>query len=322
MRVVCNLAELLKLAGLRRSDLRKKLGVDIDARTVRKICDGASDWRLDRDQLFALIAFADEHERPLFEVRAPAVWKTFEHSEARVFRCTRSADAAVESHISKFFEHIGCAHELKVDCEDRAYLQESIDEHNCLIVGAPIAHPASEIVLAGLWGAKPFDSSRLNRGKVALQFVGRKSDGGRESVFVADGSAHALVIHSGKQRRINVDWYGADTFKAAKGTGSDAAAIVARRRTNREGRQVTTLVVAGYRGHATIAAARALTQQESPITDSELNEKVEPIVAVYRYIFRKRPTHTGTRGSTLLEEVAGSGMWLPPWGHLYAHRED
>lgn len=314
MKVVSRLDDIMREQNLSVEALRQRLGVPIDDRTISKICRGHANWRLSREQLFALLALADEVGYELFEVRPNELWDTFVGSTAHIFRCREREDAHVEAHFSRLFERVNCRTQLHLDDADATLIRDHIDKNNCVFIGAPIASKASETALAHLCQVEAFSPEHHRRSPVA--FIGRRPDGEWRSTFLRDESSHAVKIPG---KRVAVTWYERDRFRTATGQGTDAALVVARRH-SRGDKPVTTVVVAGYRAEGTAEAARALTHGEPPFSAESLADSATKL-ALFTYQFKKRPARRAD-ARNLVQPEKGTGRWTGvvtrPWRTLEA----
>ena len=315
MRVVCTLGEMMNEFSLSDQDVRNELGLDI--RTIGKIRDNKHDWRLDRDALFKLILYGDEHGYEIFRVQPHDLWHTFEKSTALVFRSNKGTDAGVENHLSTWLRKINCDSETIIGCSDRRKVERSLRMTNCIVIGSPIVSLASEIVLALLWGARPFDSSNENCSKLPIRFTGRRPELSKPSAMVVAEGPPAIMVQSRGQktwRQSKVNWQPREQYASARGSGRDAALLVVRRQRTIS-LDVTTVVIAGYTGLATLLASKAITHGEVPIQDSDLKDS-RPHAAVYTYEFTKRVARPGGKLDNLRQKKEGSDGWAPPWENL------
>ncbi|HEX4959470.1 MAG TPA: hypothetical protein VF173_01430 [Thermoanaerobaculia bacterium] len=293
------------------NDLKREL--DMDARTIDKlIADSESDpWRLKRAALHRLCLFAHSHGVDAFRIEPHPIWKGFENSEALLFRGPKKSDIPVEDHLVKYFERLTCEVNSSTSFSG---LDEKMREHNCVIIGSPKANRASELALTLLWGAEPFDSSAKNREKIPISFLGMQTDSKEPSALLQEGTRHGLsILPSGAKEKsfLKADWLPPEKFGPYKGTGQDAAVLVVCNRPLGTKNDVTTVVIAGYTGLATLVAAQEATYKEIP--DLQPHETPgEPVFAALKFRYKKRIQYKRMLDNLrTLEE--GSTKWAPPW---------
>jgi len=316
MRLVCRISELMEALGL--SDVEMQQQVGIDRRTIEKLRRDAPDWRLSREMLQRLMVFAFEHgyRDGIFQVRPHPLWQTFHSATPLIIRSGEERDAEVEAHLRAFLRNLGAGSELmvweNVPEPDLEILRSLMRTKNCIFVGSPKASHASEIALATLFGVEPFQRPQES---AVLRFLGmRRRNLFEESAFLVDDDPHGIEASSpdhAERRFAAVDWRPPEEYAAFSGEGQDAAAVVVCRRPLGIEVDVTTVVIAGYTGLATLLAARQLTHGEPTIDERRLEGGSSPQVALFRYRFKKRPTPASGGLADLRREIEGSEQWVP-----------
>jgi hypothetical protein len=310
MRVICTLREIQEGMGLSIKDLKREL--DMDARTIDKlVADSEYDpWRLERSALHKLCLFAHSHGVDAFRIEPHPIWRSFGDSEALLFRGPKKADVPVEKHLIEYFERLNCEIDSSTSFSS---LDEKMREHNCVIIGSPKANRASELALTLLWGAEPFESSVKNREKIPIGFHGMQTDGTEPSALLQESTRHAIsILPPGSKERsfLKIDWIPPEKFGPYKGIGQDAAVLVVCNRPLGTTKDVTTIVIAGYTGLATLVAAQEATYKEIP--DLQPDETPgQPALAALKFRYKKKKQYKRADNLRTLEE--GSTKWAPPW---------
>lgn len=316
MRVICMLSEIQEELGLKKADLERELSMD--ARTIDKLlADTDSDpWRLDREALHRYFLFAHSHGFDAFRIEPHAIWRSFENSEVTIFRGPKKADVPVESHLVKYFERLNC--EVSSSTTP-AGIEEAMKEHNCVIIGSPKANRASESALALLWKAEPFKAEAKNREKIPISFLGMYAGREEPSALLQESTRYGLhVLPPGSSERnyLKVDWLPPEKYAPHKGTGQDAAILVVCNRPLETQKDVTTIVIAGYTGLATLVAAQEVTYKHVPDLRPE-ETPGEPCLAVLKFRYKKRRQHHRALDN-LRSAEEGSAKWAPPWHNFFS----
>jgi hypothetical protein len=319
MQVICLLREIQERLDLTKADLKRELG--IDARALDKLLADSDDdpWRLDRDVLHRLFLFAHEHgfEQP-FRVEPNPIWKDFEDSEgARIFRGTRKSDVPVESHLLRYLERLHSEKTHSTTTFDG--VEEAMKLSNCVFIGSPKASPASEIALARLWDAEPFDDQSKNRGRIPIHFLGMRPEQKPTSALLEESTRHGFNIQCpGVNGRsyLKVDWLPLEKYAPYKGSGQDAAILVICRQPLGTKENVTTILIAGYTGLSTLVAAQEITSKKIPDLKAE-EHPGQPCFAALKFRFRKKPQYRRSLDNLRTAEE-GSAKWAPPWGSFFS----
>ncbi|HKV09300.1 MAG TPA: hypothetical protein VJ725_14245 [Thermoanaerobaculia bacterium] len=315
------LREILEKSELTKEDLCRELKVD--KRTVDKLLkdNDKENWRLNRAQFYRYALFAHEHGYDAFRVVVHPIWRTFEHREgAKIFRGPRTAaDVPVESHLTDYFQRLHSDGTQSMMSSDVSEVAGWMKSSNCVFIGSPKASPASEIALALLWGAEPFSPRPENRDRIPIHFLGMIPDNQRSSASVEEGPRHGLAVqvHSGEARSfLKVDRIPAAEYAAFEGEGQDAAVLVACNRPLGTDKDVTTIVIAGYSGPSTLAAAQEATSKGIP--DLRPDETPgQPVFAVMKVQSKKKRQFRKSLDG-LRTPIAKTAKWGPPWPGFFS----
>ena len=318
LRVIQEALDLTKV------ELQREL--DMDRRTIDKLIADTEDdpWRLDRGALHRYFLFAHSHGYDPFQIEPHEIWKSFKDSEATIFRGPNKADVPVENHLVKYFERISCEVNTTISSADpteEAVIRETMREQNCVIIGSPKANPASEVVLSLLWQAEPFKEDVGNREKIPISFLGMHRERKEPSALLQDGARHGIYIRTPESRErklLKVNWLPLEKFGPHKGSGQDAAVLVGCYQPMGTEKEVTTIVIAGYTGLATLVAAQEVTYKEIPeLRPEEMPGR--PCLAALKFRYKKRPQSQYKRALDNLRSFEeGSSKWAPPWHEFFS----
>lgn len=317
MRVLCILREIQDQLGLSKTDLERELSMD--PRTIEKLlADSDRDpWRLDRDMLHRYVLFAHEHGFEAFRVEPHPIWKNFENSEEiSIFRGPKKADVPVESLLVKYFERLNSQTHATTVAEG---VEDSMKQHNCVFIGSPKSNRATEMALALLWEARPFDSQAKNCDRIPIHFLGMSSEQANTSALLRESSRHGFGIQiPGTTRRsyLKVDWLPPERYPSHQGDGQDGAVLVVCHCPLGTQKNVTTVVIAGYTGLATLVAAKEATYKKIPDLEPEATPG-QPCFGVLKFRFKKRRQHRGSLDNLRTAEEE-SARWGPPWNDFFS----
>lgn len=285
----------------------KELGMDV--RSLMKLAADRPDdpWTLSRAALYRYIAFSARHDFPPFAVEQHPIWSTFKNRKDPIvlLRGSYGADALVEV---QFGQHFG-AGAVKAQTSDGSDVEALMKEQNCIVIGSPKRNPSSEVALARLWGAEPYDALPGNRNRIPIHFLGMQPEPeDRHSALLRSGNRYGLDIqlpNETKRQFLEVDWVPPDRYGTKRTVaGQDAAAVVACFRPFGTERNVTTIVVAGYTGRATLFAAKQLIEEALPDFDPSVAPG-QPHLSVLRFEFNERAVREHNK-------LVSRG-WGPPW---------
>lgn len=320
MRVVCLLQELIESLGWDETQAARELGMD--QRSLRGLLNDDSSWRLGRETLRRLMLFAFDRGYPhgIFEIRPHALWESFRSKATPVVIVrvdNKVHDAEVERNITSFLDHFLVKARVLVNVSDVDQMRELMRTANCVVVGSPKSNPASEIAAALLWGARPFDSAETNRSLLPLQFLGT-SEGWKSTSSLMRASSRNGIALTEQRGFVPVDWRPEDEYRKFTGVAQDAAAVLYCRRPLGTVVNVTTIVIAGYTGRATVRASRELTHGEPPLYDADLRVSGKLLYTVMRFKYQKRAWRGHGSLEGLRTDIEGSEVWGPPWTRLLA----
>jgi hypothetical protein len=313
MRVRCMLRQIQEELGLTVSDLGRELAVDI--RTIDKLIADDANWRLDRRALYRYLLFARKHGFDAFRIEPNEIWRSFENSEAIIFRGPKKAVIPVESHLVKYFEQLNCE---VISSTATAGIEDAMRQQNCVIIGSPDVNQASECGLALLWKAEPFNGDAENREKIPINFLGMQPERTEPSVLIQESRRHGLQIQlpgSRERSYLKVDWIWSEKYGPHKEIGQDAAVLVVCHQPMGTQKNVTTIVIAGYTDFATLVAAQEVTHKKIPELRPE-DTPGQPCLAVLKFHYRKRP-QIGRVLNNLHAAEEGSMIWAPPWESFF-----
>lgn len=147
-----------------------------------------------------------------------------------------------------------------------ALLERAMRE-NCIVIGSPKSNLASEILLSKFFDANPFDASQDNRRKIPFGFcwpdsaaiVGRSSLTCSPLAREESGDRPGITLESGLH--IVADYKSADEFRQWQTkSGIDCGLVFVANKPFGTNENVKLIVLAGFSGIGTLAAARALVQ--------------------------------------------------------------
>jgi DNA-binding XRE family transcriptional regulator len=319
MRVVCKLEAIRNELGWDDAKLAEKL--DADKRTIEKMLrdEDSNPWQLHRDSLYRYLLLAHETGIEAFKIEPNYLWQRFQSRSKNgaivtIIRGDTGADAPVEDHLSKYLRRLN----LRTSATTTfAAIEDSMMNSNCIIIGSPKTNEASEIALARLWGAKPFDNDPQNQARIPIHFLGMTPVSGRPSSLLLDGSSHGFsfqVPGEVKRRFLPVDWLPADQFWPSHEPGQDAALLAVCHRPLGTQQDVTTVVIAGYTGLSTLEAAREATDKSLP-TLAAIENPGQPYFSLLRFKFDKQSSRLPREGLRTVKEK--TALWGPPWDNRF-----
>lgn len=175
------------------------------------------------------------------------------------------------------------------------------------------------IALALLFGAEPFNPEPENRDRIPVHFLGMIPDKNRKSASVEGGSRHGLAVRvqDGEPRKfLKADWIPAAEYAAFEGEGQDVAILVCCNRPLGTDNDVTTIMIAGYSGPATLFAAQAATAGNIPDLRPEQTPG-KPVSAIVKFRYKKKPKFRPSLDG-LRTPVARTAKWGPPWSGFFS----
>jgi hypothetical protein len=299
--------------------LCKEFG-DLDRRTLVKLIEDreGKPWSLDRDKLYKYMMFAQRNGFSPFSIEWHPVWRTFENSKDPIviIRGPGGVDASVEVLLRDHFRQLHSATEAQLA---NGNVENIMISRNCVIVGSPKLNPACEIAMARLWGAEPYDSRKANRDRIPVHFLGIKPEPAtRGSSILEESSRYGLNVQppgEKKRRFVRMDWIPQERFESATGKGQDAATVVSCFRPLGTEAEVTTIIIAGYTGLATLVAAQQATNEKLPEFDPN-EDPGRPCFSILKFGYEKHPRR-GRSSYDLRSCEKGTEVWGPPWPEAF-----
>jgi hypothetical protein len=263
-----------------KSLLAKEIGVS--PQKLNSMID--DDWEyITRDAIERAADYLQLDASDLFEFVPVDFWKPIEEEKKCTFlrglqgaRSTEPEfrmpwyDEEATSAIKSFLRDL-------LEDSDEAFIADSRQEEedllkratleNCIVIGSPKSNAASEILLSRFFGAAPFDPSANNRRKIPFGFcwqdgspiaerssltcseLARKEAGDRPGIAVRGG------VHVDANYRALEAFRGWETRD-----GLDCGLVFVANRPFGTAHNVKLIVLAGFSGVGTLAAARALLQ--------------------------------------------------------------
>lgn len=266
-----------------KSALAKKIGVS----TQKLNAIMRDEWEyITRDALERTIDFLELEVSDVFELVPVDFWKPIEDAKGSILlrgsqegiskdqqyipRYDDEATHVVKDFMRKFL--LDCAEPPFADHrQDEAELLKKAKGQNCIVIGSPKTNAATEILLSRFFDAAPFDPSVENRRKIPFGFcwpddseivpeivqrsslacsaIARKEVQNRPGIAVIDGThveAHYKPLKEFLEWKTNEGLDCGLAFVANKPFGTKL--------------NIKLIVLAGFGGMGTLAAARALVE--------------------------------------------------------------
>jgi len=298
VRLRTNLGKLI--GDLTPEELRRQLatrGLRLKPARLQEFIDGTF-VSIRRREAEVLMNWCHDQGGHFFDRVESTAWRTFTANVKTVLfsGCDdRGAplknDLKVQEYVHTFLEERSCrVLPPQTGIDDITTVRRAMRAHNCVFIGSPKSNPASEIALALMFQALPFNSSSENRSKMRLRFRSAhwpSRVGDYASIdLVEPGSSEGLVLRpeewgeefsrqaraqrdagSGRvqgsppsEEILRVPWRPFDEFCRAAGRSFEAGAIVVAHRPLGATRDVTTMVLAGYSAYSTRQIAHDLAR--------------------------------------------------------------
>lgn len=150
--------------------------------------------------------------------------------------------------------------------EDEVELLERVRRDNCIVIGSPKSNTATEILLSRFFGAEPFDPTPENRRKIPFGFCW-PDDGelaARSSLTCSALARKETKYQPGialKGVHVAADHQPAEKFhKWHTKKGRDCGLVFVANKPFGTDKDIKLIVLAGFSGIGTLAAAKALIQ--------------------------------------------------------------
>lgn len=152
--------------------------------------------------------------------------------------------------------------------QDRDVLLELAKEQNFIVIGSPKSNAACEVLLSQCFGAEPFDPSEENRKKIPFGFCWQDdspivemsaltcSDRARKDTKFRPGIALKTRIHVAADYNLDEAAY----LESRTNKGRDCGIVFVANKPFGTSHDVKLIVLAGFSGTGTVAAATALVQ--------------------------------------------------------------
>lgn len=276
-----HLAEPLRaeLKNHAKSELAKRIGV-----SRQKLNAMINDeWEyITRDAIERAVDFLNLNEADVFQFVTVDFWRPIEQGQEctflrgsqegkrgeREFLIPRYDDEATS--VIKVFlrDSLPEVHDPVVadHLEDEVELLKRARRENCIVIGSPKSNAATEILLSRFFGAEPFDSSAENRRKIPFGFCWLE-DGPiatRSSLTCSALARRETQNQAGialKGVHVPADYKSAEDFrKWQTEEGRDCGLVFVANKPFGTNKDVKLIVLAGFSGIGTLAAAKALIQ--------------------------------------------------------------
>ncbi|HEX6177751.1 MAG TPA: hypothetical protein VF057_05290 [Thermoanaerobaculia bacterium] len=311
MRLVCFVKDWLKKNPDMESTFLAETG--IKPRMLDNLRRDDVNWRLERDQIEAMMLFGYRHSIPeIFSIQHHPLWATFDSSPALLFRGAPRWDAKIEEELSGFLEHMGGSPRSVTNPPTVAGIEKAMKEANCIFVGSPKSNPATEIAICLLAGARPFDPKKSNRDNLPVQMLVAEPPPEPSAVlFVDHPYGFSVRGKRGKREHIGAHWLSPKEYESWHGEAEDSAVVIIRRSPLDTEEPVTTIIVMGYSGLATQTAMFELMKgADLPLKESQLESRKTQILA-YHFQFEKPKRITKSRRDPR-RVIPETGTWWPP----------
>lgn len=168
---------------------------------------------------------------------------------------------------------------------------------SCIVIGSPKSNRATEVLLSRFFGAKPFDQRPANRRKVPFGFSWL------DDSWTAENStlAYPRQPSAGKHREAGIflkalrgdkcvpaDYHSADDFRTlSTPAGRDCGLVFVANKPFQTREDIKLIVLAGFSGIGTIAAAQAVVQDFRDLEPMPKDEHA-CVYGLVDAVFRKR----------------------------------
>lgn len=174
------------------------------------------------------------------------------------------------------------------DSTDESEILRMVRSENCIIAGSPRTNAATEIVLAGLFGAVPFTPTASERAKIPFKFVLPQNNDVRSTLVEpwranrGTTSGVGLCEKSCDRMFIEVDWLPVNEFMTRTiQKARDVAIVAVIDRPFGATNNVKTVVLAGLTGIGTEAAAQAICRDFKDLEPAAGGFSIGVVEAIY-----------------------------------------
>jgi len=274
------LKDKMEADGLSPRDLVTKLG--ISRATLDSMLN--DDWRhIRRSAIEKAADYVDLRAEQIFEFVPVDFWGPIEQTRECLFlrgssNVEKPMELAISDHratdrITEYLVHEvpGFKPLTYTNVTDENELIELARNQTCIVIGSPKSNLACEILVSRLFGAKAFDSSEVNRQKIPFGFcwpadtkqmneniVEQSSLACSESAFGEMKGHYGIAM---AKLRLPVDYKSREEYlKWETKTGKDCGLVLVANDPFGGNKNVKLIVLAGYSGIGTVAAAAALVR--------------------------------------------------------------
>lgn len=321
--VEVHLARLLATLGLTDRGVAEELGINLaHFRRLRE-----DNWTtISRPELQKLLCWGKRHGADLLTVEPSPVWRTLPGKQVVLLRgCDPSgnalpSDLQAEARLLEELKAEDCIVKHMSSAEiDAVKVKGLMKASNCIFIGSPKHNAATEHALAALWGLTPHDSRLANRSKAPVQFAWAKDSMRRTSAFShSDGRNCGVYVSAsggrGRERTeycVPADWMPADEYRRWTGRGRDAGILVVCRNPLGTEMAVTSIVLAGFSGFATVDMASDLVS-DSLLVESDAVTPGRPVLRALSTLYKKPSIKDDSR----VRISKGRRWFSPPWSQL------
>jgi hypothetical protein len=317
-----HLAALMARLELEDRSLADELGLNV-AQIARFRSDRWSTMK--RADLQTVLCWGKRHGVDLLTIEPSPIWRTFPNSEVVMYRGRDSgtnplaSDSRAEAELVEAFTVQGCRVIPRLVSEPNSEeIIESMRTKNCVFIGSPKHNQATEIALAALWRLEPFGGTSENRSKAPVAFVWEPaqarstfSEPRQPDVKLGIYMSVTGVKNERSRYHVPVDWRPSREYVKWIGRGRDAGLLVLCNRPLGTEQDVTTVVLAGYSGFATVDMATDFARNGLRIESADVRPGAS-VVRVLSALYRK----TSARGDSRQRVLKGRRWFSPPWSQL------
>jgi hypothetical protein len=318
-----HIGELMSALGVDDKAVASELGINLAH--VQRLRDDS--WTtIKRSELQKLLCWGHKHGHAVLSVQPSPVWRTLPGSEVCLLRGTDrsgnalASDSMVESKLLEELSGEGCRVRIVAGPDvDESSVRDLMKSKNCIFIGSPKHNRATEIALAALWDLSPFDPREGNRKKSPILFRW-EPDKDRRSAFDGDihGSVKPGIYVSVAGRRgqrsllhVPADWRSTREYSRWTGRGRDAGVLVVCNRPLGTDQDVTSIVLAGFSGFATLEMTADLVGDGLRIESNDARPGV-PTMRILVAPYRKSAARRDSR-----VRISKGRRWIaPPWTQL------
>ena len=179
---------------------------------------------------------------------------------------------------------------------------EFVRKHNTLIIGSPKVNHITEIVVARLFDAVPFDSSSENRKKLPFRFIRPKDWGDTkvEGAFSEISDKNLRGIYSARKGKLIArnDWFD-KFFQRRIESGRDCGMLIIANNPFGSNENVKLIILAGYTGPSSFAMSQYIVNRAQHLEP----RASRPLIKVFQATFKKTTPDKDDRTITGMDIV-------------------